>query len=298
MSESGKPLVISAALAGAVTMKNQNPAVPYTPEEFAEEAKKCYDEGAAIVHIHARDPNKNGVPTHDLEIIGSVIKAIKEKAPDIIINLSTAISALSTPKQRIAPVARFKPPLASLNTNSMNFSVGNWKTGEVVLAPDNVFKNTFSTIQKFAKKMKKAKTKPEMEIYDFGGLYNMLFLNKQQGLFEQPLHFQLVWGVLGGIPFTPLNLAHILELLPENATWSVCGVAKAQFQAALCAAALGGHIRVGLEDNIRTITGELAKGSWEQVRWAKKVAEIAGRKVVQGEEARKALNLLREDVEL
>ncbi|MHA1687733.1 MAG: 3-keto-5-aminohexanoate cleavage protein [Promethearchaeota archaeon] len=298
MSESGKRLVISAALAGAVTMKNQNPAVPYTPEEFAEEAKKCYDEGAAIVHIHARDPNKNGVPTHDLEIIGSVIKAIKEKAPDIIINLSTAISALSTPKQRIAPVTRYKPPLASLNTNSMNFSVGNWKTGEVVLAPDNVFKNTFGMIQKFAKKMKKAKTKPEMEIYDFGGLYNMLFLNKQEGLFEQPLHFQLVWGVLGGIPFNAMNLAHILELLPENATWSVCGVAKAQFEAALCAAALGGHIRVGLEDNIRTITGELAKGSWEQVRWAKKVAEIAGRKVVQGEEAKKALNLLRDDVEL
>ncbi len=298
MSESGTPLVISAALAGAVTMKNQNEAVPYTPEEFAEEAKKCYDEGAAIVHIHARDPEKNGVPTADLDKIGAVIRAIKQKAPDIIINLSTAISALSTEKERIAPVETYKPPLASLNTNSMNFSVGNWKTGEVILAPDNVFKNTFRTIERFAKKMKKAGTKPEMEIYDFGGLQNMLFLNIQEGLFEKPLHFQLVWGVLGGIPFNVMNLAHILQLLPENATWSVCGVAKAQFEAALCAAALGGHIRVGLEDNIRTVDGQMAKGSWEQVKWAKKVAEIAGRKVVQGAEARKTLHLLRDDVDI
>ncbi|MEJ2250158.1 MAG: 3-keto-5-aminohexanoate cleavage protein [Candidatus Lokiarchaeota archaeon] len=289
-------LVISAALAGAVTRKDQNPAVPYTPEEFGDEAKKCYDAGAAVVHIHARD--EQGLPTPDLDIIKATIENIKEKAPDVIINLSTAISINATDRERIKPVRTFKPPLASLNTNSMNFSVANWKTGEIVIAADNIFTNTFKTIQRFASYMQKAKTKPEMEIYDLGGLYNMLLLNKQEGLFVQPLHFQCVFGVCGGIPFNPQNFAHFINDMPEDATWSVCGVSDQQFKAALCAIAWGGHVRVGLEDNVRMPNGELAKGSWEQVVWAKKMAESAGRNVVQGAAAKKEFNLLRDDVEL
>ncbi|NHJ22274.1 MAG: 3-keto-5-aminohexanoate cleavage protein [Candidatus Lokiarchaeota archaeon] len=290
-------LVISAALAGAVTTKANNPDVPYTAEEFGDEARKCYDAGAAIVHIHARDPIK-GNPTHDLDLIKAVLENIKSKAPDIIINLSTAISTVATDKQRIAPVQTYKPPLASLNTASMNFAVGDYRTGKVGMGADNIFANTFKTISKFAKEMKKVETKPEMEIYDLGGLYNMLFLNRQEGAFTQPLHFQFVWGVLGGIPFNPKNLSLLLDLIPPNATWSVCGVAKQQFQSALCAAALGGHIRVGLEDNTRVVTGELAKGSYEQVAWAKKVAEDAGREIAQGEEARKIFHLKQGHVEL
>jgi len=289
-------LVISAALAGAATMKTQNPAVPYTPEEFGDEAKKCYDAGAAIVHIHARDPEK-GIPTPNIDIIRAVIENIKEKAPDVIINLSTAISAVATEKERIRPVETFKPCLASLNTNSMNFSVGDHKTGQVLLAPGNIFANPFSTIEKFAKRMRKVKTKPEMEIYDLGGMHNMLFLNKQKDLFSQPLHFQFVFGVLGGAPFSPGYLQTLLDLAPPGSTWSVCGVARQQFQAAMVAAAWGGHIRVGLEDNIKTVNGDMAKGSWEQVVWAKKVAEIAGREVVQGAETKKIFNILKDDVE-
>jgi 3-keto-5-aminohexanoate cleavage enzyme len=290
-------LVISVALAGAVTTKANNPNVPYTAEEFGDEAKKCYDAGAAIVHIHARDPEK-GNPTHDLDLIRAVLENIKSKAPDIIINLSTAISTVATNKQRIAPIQTFKPPLASLNTASMNFAVGDYRTGKVGMGADNIFANTFKTISKFAKEMKKAETKPEMEIYDLGGLYNMLFLNRHPDNFTQPLHFQFVWGVLGGIPFNPKNLSLLLDLIPPKATWSVCGVSKQQFQAGLCAAALGGHIRVGLEDNTRVVTGELAKGSYEQVAWAKKVAEAAGREIAQGEEARKIFHLKQGHVEL
>ena len=162
----------------------------------------------------------------------------------------------------------------------------------------NIFENTFKTISKFAKEMKKAGTKPEMEIYDIGGLYNMLFLNRHPDNFTQPLHFQFVWGVLGGIPFNPRNLSMVLDLRPQDSTWSVCGVSKQQFQAALCAAALGGHIRVGLEDNTRNISGEIAKGSYEQVAWAKKVANLAGREVAQGDEAREIFNLKKEHVEI
>ncbi|MFX1556384.1 MAG: 3-keto-5-aminohexanoate cleavage protein [Promethearchaeota archaeon] len=290
-------LVISAALAGAVTTKTNNPNVPYTAEEFGDEAKKCYEAGAAIVHIHARDPVK-GNPVHDLDLIRAVVENIKSKAPDVIINLSTAISAIATPKQRIAPVQTFKPPVASLNTNSMNFSVGDYKAGKVIMGNTNIFQNDFRTIEKFAKEMKKVGTKPEMEIYDFGGMYNMLFLNKQENLFEHPLHFQLVFGVLGGIPFSPNNLGQLLGLMPEGSTWSVCGVAKHQFQAGLSAAAWGGHIRVGLEDNTRVISGELAKGSWEQVEWAAQVAKIAGREVATPAETKKIFHLSRDDIEL
>ncbi len=288
-------LVISAALAGAATVKSQNENVPYTAEEFGNEAKKCYEAGASIVHIHARDPEK-GNPTHELDIIKAVIDNIKEKAPDILINLSTAISQVATEKQRIKPVETYMPPLCSLNTNSMNFSVGDHKTGKVLLAPTMVFMNNFSMIQKFAKKMKKAGSKPEIEVYDMGGLYNILFLNKQEGLFDQPLHFQFVFGVLGGIPFSYQNLASLLALKPPDATWSVCGVAKDQFRAGMCASVMGGHIRVGLEDNIRTIDGALAKGSYEQVEWAAKVAKIAGREIATPEETVEIFHLHKRDV--
>ena len=284
------PLVISAALAGAVTVKAQNENVPYSAEEFGKEAKRCYEAGASIVHIHARDPEK-GNPTANLDTLKAILDTIKEKAPKILINLSTAISTVAQEKERIAVIQTFKPELGSLNTNSMNFSVGDFKQGKVIMGNTNVFVNNFRMIEKFAKEFKKARTKPEMEVYDFGGMYNMLFLNKQEGLFEQPLHFQLVWGVLGGVPFSYENLAHMRNLMPPDATWSVCGVAKDQFRAALCAAPMGGHIRVGLEDNVRTITGELAKGSWEQVEWAAQVAKVAGRKVATPDEARKIFNL-------
>ena len=282
-------LVISAALAGSMTMKGQNPAVPYTPEEFGEEAKKCYDAGARTVHIHARDPN-TGFPTPDLERIRAVIDAIHEKAPEIIINITSSVGL--TLEQRIAPTQTFKPLLASLNTNSMNFGIGNFKTGEVMANADGVFRNTFHIIQNLAKAMKEAKTKPELEVYDFGGLYNILFLDKQEGLFEHPLHFQFVFGTLGGVPFSYQNLAGFLNLMPPGCSWSVCGVAKDQFRAGLCAAAMGGHIRVGLEDNIRVPDGQLAKGSWEQIEWAAKVAKLAGREVATSDETRKIFNLL------
>lgn len=282
-------LVISAALAGSMTRKEQNPAVPYTPEEFGDEAKKCLDAGASTVHIHARDP-KAGYPTPDLNQIKAVIDCIHEKAPEIIINITSSVGL--TLEQRVAPTQTFKPLIASLNTNSMNFSIGNFKTGEIVGNADGVFRNTFHIIQTLAKAMKEAKTKPELEVYDFGGLYNILFLNKQEDLFEQPLHFQFVFGTLGGVPFSYQNLAGFLNLMPSGCSWSVCGVAKDQFRAGLCAAAMGGHIRVGLEDNIRVPDGQLAKGSWEQVEWAAKVAKLAGREVATPEDTRKIFNLL------
>jgi 3-keto-5-aminohexanoate cleavage enzyme len=280
-------VIITAALTGAATTKDHNPNVPYTPDEFADVVAKCRKEGAAIVHVHARRPD-NGAPTPDLQLIQNVLVAIKKKTPDIILNLSTAIAPMVPDKDRIQPVVRFKPPIASLNTNSMNFGVGDWAAGKVL--QEIIFENQFKTITSFAKKMKEAGTKPEIEVYDFGGLYNILFLQKS-GVLTEPLHFQFVFGVLGGVPYSVHNLAHFLELKPPTATWSVCGVSKNQFQAAVGAVLQGGHIRVGLEDNVRMPNGELAKGSHEQVAWARQLVELCGLKVATPEETRQILGL-------
>ena len=280
-------VIITAALTGAATRKEQNPAVPYTPEEFAEDAYKVYNSGGAIVHIHVRDP-EHGAPTHEIDKIKTTIDAIKAKCPELIINMSSAIGPWVTQEQRIAPIVAIKPPMASLNTNSMNFGIANWKTGEVPM--EIVFENTFAMIVDFAGQMKANKVKPELEVYDMGGLYNVLLIRKQ-GIFEEPMHFQMVFGVAGGVPYEPGIFAAMKDRLPENATYSVCGVGPNQFPANMTSVVNGGHMRVGLEDNTRMPNGELAKGSWEQVEWCVEVAKLAGREIATPDEARKMLKL-------
>ncbi|MGA3084732.1 MAG: 3-keto-5-aminohexanoate cleavage protein [Thermodesulfobacteriota bacterium] len=282
-------VIISAALSGAATRKEQNPAVPYTAKEFAEESYKCWKAGAAIVHIHARDP-KTGDPTAHIPFIRETIDAIRNKCPEVILNMSSAIGVGFSNEQRIAPIVTMKPELASLNTNSMNFSIVDHKTGQILMNGDAIFENTFNMMIDFAKQMKENGIKPECEAYDFGGIYNTLLVRKQ-GIFDEPMHFQLVFGVAGGVPFTPLNMVHMQSLLPIDATWSVCGVGPNQFPAAIQASIMGGHIRVGLEDNIRVLRNKMAQGSWEQVEVTKQIVELAERDVATSDEARKILNL-------
>lgn len=279
--------IITAALAGAATMKNQNEAVPYTPEEFIEEAYRCYNAGCAIVHIHARDP-EHGFPTASIDVLREIVKGITEKCP-IVINLSTAIGMGVPPEERIGVVERFKPEAASLNTNSMNFAMGDWKNHKVL--GEIVFTNTFAMLVEFAGKMRDAGTKPELEIYDLGGLYNVLFVVEQEGLFVKPLHFQFVWGVLGGCPFDMGTMKRFMELIPAGSTWSSCGVGPASFRSAFHAAVEGGHIRVGLEDNITISKGVQAEGSFQQVEKAARIAELADRSVATPDEARQILGL-------
>lgn len=287
MAASSEKCIITAALTGAATRKEQNPAVPYTREEFIDTAVKCYEAGASIVHIHARDP-EYGAPTPDLDILAGIVEGIREKTP-LVINLSTAISPFATKEQRIAVVETFKPEMASLNTNSMNFAVGDWKEHKVQF--EIVFENTFEQLEWYGKTMKEAGTKPEFEIYDMGGLYNVLFMMRQEGLFVEPLHFQFVFGVLGGMPFSTRNYGLFLETIPDNATFSSCGVGPASFASAFHAAVNGGHIRVGLEDNIWISKGKLAEGSWDQVAKAVEIAKLADREIATPDETREILGL-------
>lgn len=287
MAASHDKCIITAALTGAATRKEQNPNVPYTRDEFVREAVKCYENGASIVHIHARDP-EYGAPTPDLEILGGIIEGIRAECP-IIINLSTAISPFATKEERIAVIETYKPEMASLNTNSMNFAVGDWKAHTVMF--EIVFENTFEQLVWYAKTMKENGTRPEFEIYDMGGLYNVLFVRHQEGLFVEPLHFQFVWGVLGGMPFSTRNFGLFLESIPENATWSSCGVGNASWAGAFHAVVNGGHIRVGLEDNIWLRKGQLAEGSWELVQRAAEIVKVADREVATVDETREMLGL-------
>ena len=280
-----KKVIITAAISGSWPNKQQNSALPYTPAEFAEEAYKAYKAGAAMVHMHARDP-KTGFPTPDVATVKSIYDAIRQRVPELIINVTSSVGM--TTEDRLAPIIALKPEVSSLNTNTMNFAMVDRKTGKVNL--DNVFTNTFTMLQEFGKTMEGQGTKPEPEIYDIGGLDNWFLISKQ-GFFSQPYNFNFVWGVAGGFRFRPITFASMVDMLPEGSTFTTCGVAQDQFPAVTQSCLMGGHMRVGLEDNLRVPTGELAKGSWEQVEWAVKIASCLGREPATPDEARKMLGI-------
>lgn len=279
-------VIITAALSGAGTTKKNNPAVPYTAVEFAEEAARCYQAGAAMVHIHTR--TEDGSPTHDVELIRKTHDAIKEKTPDLIVNLSSAVGPNKTPEQRINQIIEVKPEMASLNTNTMNFSNVNRKTGEILV--DYIFDNTFTMLQDFGKAMEENGVRPEIEVYDMGGLDNVLLIMKQ-GIFCDPINFNFVFGVIGGQKFRPDTFAALVHALPANSNYTACGVGKEEFPAIMQSCLMNGHMRVGLEDNVRLPNGELAKGSYELVECAAKIAETLGKDPASPEEAREIMGL-------
>jgi 3-keto-5-aminohexanoate cleavage enzyme len=286
MSNKNNKVIITAALAGAATFKNNNPAVPYTPAEFAEEAHRAYKAGAAMVHVHGR--RDDGFATYEIDRIRQIYDAIKQKTPEVIVNLSSAASPDATPEQRIAQIIAIKPEMASLNTNTMNFSLMDRKTGRIIF--DNVFTNTFTMLQDFGKAMESNGVKPEIEIYDFGGIDNTLLIMKQ-GFFSKPMNFNFVWGTAGGQAFRATVFETMMHALPEGANITSCGIGFEQFPAITQSCILGGHMRVGLEDNVRMPNGELAKGNWELVEVAVKIAACLGREPATPDEARAIMGL-------
>ncbi len=282
-------VIITAALSGAGTFKDNNPAVPYTPAEFAEEAAKAYQAGAAMVHIHAK--TDEGMATHEIDRIRATYEAIREKSPELIVNLSSAVGMGATAEQRLEQIIAIKPEMASLNTNTMNFSILDRKTGAILI--DYVFENTFTMLQNFGRAMEENGVKPEVEVYDIGGLDNFLLIAKQ-GFFSEPVNFNFVWGVAGGQRFRPdafATMVHAVAEHPVQTNFTTCGVGKDEFPAIMQSALMDGHMRVGLEDNTRLGNGELAKGNYELVEQAVKIAEVLGREPATPDEARKIMGL-------
>ena len=279
-------VIITAALSGAGTYKNNNPNVPYTAQEFAEESAKCYKAGAAMVHVHAR--LDDGTPTHEVDKIRTTHDAIKDKSPELIVNLSSAVGMGKTAEERITQIVEIKPEMASLNTNTMNFGIVDRKTGAVLI--DFVFENTFTMLQDFATDMEENGVKPEIEVYDIGGLDNVLMIMKQ-GMFSTPMNFNFVWGVAGGQKFRPEAFTTLFNALPPNSNFTTCGVGNDEFPAIMQSCLMGGHMRVCLEDNVRMPKGDLARGSYELVEWAVRVAELMGREPATPDEARNIMVL-------
>ncbi len=267
-------LIITVALNGSVPTKKMNPHVPITPEELAESAVKCRESGAAMVHIHSR--NAEGRPTLDPEIFERSHRLISERS-DVIVQISTGARAGTDTKARAEPVRRIRPEMASLTTGSMNF-------------PDQVYENSFEVIESLAATMKEAGTKPEMEIFEPGMIQNALSLVKK-GLAEPPLHFDFVLGSHGSQPATPRQLMFLSESIPPRATWTVAALGRWQLPMGALAIPMGGHVRVGLEDNIYYRKGELASNEQLVARIARISREVE-RPVATPDEARRILGLI------
>lgn len=297
-----KKVIITAAVTGSVHVPSMTPYLPITQHEIIEDAVKAYEAGAAVVHIHGRDP-KTGRPDSDLEIMRQIITGIKERC-DAVICITTGGSQMMTAEERLAPVGVFQPELASCNAGSVNFVLApiaekikefkfDWEIPFLNGTLNNVFTNTFLGLEKYISTMNENGTRPEFEIYDVGMINNIAyFLNK--GLVKQPVYIQFVMGILGGIPATVDNLVYLHKTAREllgDFNWSVGSAGKAQLPLAAVALAMGGNVRVGLEDNIYIKPGVLAKTSAEQVVAIKEITERLGLLTATPAEAREILQL-------
>jgi 3-keto-5-aminohexanoate cleavage enzyme len=265
-------LIITVAPTGSVPTKAQNPHLPLTPQEIADTAHRCYNEGASIVHVHAR---RDGRPILDVEVFAQTHRLIAQRC-DMIVQISTGGRAGTDPVARAAAVRFIKPEMASLTTGSVNF-------------PDRVYENSFETIEYLATAMQEVGTKPEMEIFDASMINNALRLVRQN-LSSEPLHFNFVLGLLGAQPATAKILLHLTELIPANDTWTVSGIGRHQLPMATLALVMGGHVRVGLEDNLYYGPGELASNEQLVARVVRLAREL-GREVASPAEARRILSL-------
>jgi len=271
-----QPLVITAAICGAEVTKEKCPAVPYTAQELALEAEACFREGARVIHLHVR--KEDGTPTQDRDTFRAAIEAIRARVPEVIIQVSTGGAVGMSVEERTQPLD-LAPAFCTLTTGSCNFG-------------DDVFVNTFPIIEAIAKKARAKGTRVEIEVFDAGFVDNALALVRR-GVLEPPLHFDLVLGVPGAMTGTEDRLDFLLSTLPEGSTWTVAGVGRFELPLARAAIARGGHVRVGLEDNIYVSKGVLARGSWELVRMVADFAREAQRPIATPEEALKILRLPR-----
>jgi uncharacterized protein (DUF849 family) len=277
-------VVITCALTGVAADRRQCPAIPYTPEEIAEEARRAYEAGAAIVHIHAREDD--GKASHRVEVYREIMERTRAKCP-VILNFSTGAVGIPA-DQRVAHIRDLKPEIGALNMGSMNYAKFSPSRREFVF--DYVFSNPFKDILLFVETMKQGGVKPELECFDTGHIRNAEPL-VELGLLDDPIQFSLILGVLGGAPPTAQTLAFMATLLPPRAHWEVIGISHNQWELVAAALSLGGNIRVGLEDNFYLSPGVMAKSNGDLVEKAVRMVQDIGREVATVDEARRALNL-------
>jgi uncharacterized protein (DUF849 family) len=278
------PAVITCSISGSLANREQCPAIPYTPEEYAAEARRIVDEGGVHIHIHARRPD--GTPSYEVADFRAITEAIKAEIGDAaIINYSTGAMGVSV-EQRIAYLRELRPEVAALNMGSMNYAKYSAKRRAFVF--DAVFANPFSEIIAFLEVMRELQIKPEHECFDVGHVGSLAPL-VDMGLLETPLHVDFVMGVTGGIPPTARNLTAMIDNLPAEAHWGVIGISRPQWMLVAAALTLGGSIRVGLEDNFYLPDGTMARSNGELVAKARQLCADTGRRPASVEEARAML---------
>lgn len=271
-------VIITAALTGAMTPKDSNPNIPITPEEIAEDAYNCWQAGAAIVHLHMR--NDKGMGTMDKEKFKKTVDLIKERKDcDVVINCTTSGDNTATYEERMAHLPYVKPEMASFDAGSFNWM------------PFGIFDNSPQFLEPLGLKMKELGIKPEFEIFD-SGFMNVVKYYAKKDVLEAPYHYQFVLGVLGGMEATVKNLQFLHDMLPEGATWSAFGLGKQHLPIMYATLALGGHIRVGLEDNIYYSKGKLATNVSLVERTVRVIREF-GKDPATPDEAREILSIKR-----
>jgi uncharacterized protein (DUF849 family) len=302
MARPGK-VIVTCAITGSIHVPSQTPHLPITPEEIADAAIGAADAGAAIVHLHARDP-ASGRPTPDPEVFAQFLPAIAARS-DVVINITTGGGHGMTLEERTRAARAFKPELCSLNMGSMNFGLfplldrirefrHPWEPEYLEMTRDFIFRNTYEDIEKIVTEFSAHGTRFEFECYDVGHLYNLAhFLDR--GLVQPPLFVQTIFGILGGIGPDPEHLMHMKatadRLLGDDYCWSVLGAGRHQTALVTMGAILGGNVRVGLEDSIYLEKGRLAESNADQVA---KIARILGElslEVASPDEAREMLGL-------
>jgi 3-keto-5-aminohexanoate cleavage enzyme len=283
------PVIISCSISGTVANRDQCPAIPYTPEEYAAEARRIVDEGGSQIHIHARTPD--GTPSYEIEDFRAITDAIRAEVDDVIINYSTG--AIGVPlEKRIAYLRELRPDVAALNMSSMNYAKYSRRRKDFVFKA--VFENSFDTIIELLEAMREVGIKPEHECFDAGHVANLDPL-LDMGLLAEPLQISLVMGVTGGIRPVPRNVGFMSDQIPGGPEgpneWQVIGVSREQWKLLGTALVLGGNVRAGLEDNFYLPNGEMARSNGELIAKARQMAEDVGRRAATVAEARQMLGL-------
>ena len=270
------PVVITAAICGAETTRAQTPYLPISPRELGEEAARCAEAGASVIHLHVRKPD--GSPTQDRAIFDEAIREIRSRC-DVLVQTTTGGAVGMTGEERAQPL-ECAPDMATLNVGSLNFG-------------DDVFSNPFPLVRDLARRMRAHDIRPELECYDLGHLDNVALLVKEQ-LLDPPGHFDFVLGVRGGLGASEENLRLLVSRLAPGATWTVAGIGRHQLpMAKFSIQTLGGNARCGLEDNVYVSKGVLAKGSFELVAQLAGFAREAGRRTASADEAAAMLKVKR-----
>lgn len=300
MSSFDDPVIITCSISGAIANRDQCPAIPYTPEEYAREAKDAVNAGASMIHIHARTPDGN--PSFEIEDYRNITEAIKAECDDVVINFSTGAVGLSVEK-RLEYLEAVRPDVAALNMGSMNYAKYSKRRKEFIFG--FVFENSFETIIQFLTAMNEYGIRPEHECFEVGHLASLEPLI-DMGILEAPLQISLVHGVLGATPARAANLRHMVTQVPQHDgsggfthggdgvnNWGLVGVSREQWDLVPVAVEQGGNVRVGLEDNFYLPGGELASGNGQLCEEAARQIEAGGRKVATIAEARELLGVPR-----